>query len=563
MLIGTEHLNLAITSTGPSDTGGTASERSLAIAKAWLQRCEDEHPSCQQSELGRLPTRVIDVGDVSSQPRVYVSDRERVPYVALSYCWGQRGNIRLLSTNIDEYTQCLPLALLPQTIADAISVARRMNSRYLWVDSLCILQDSKADLEQQLSYMGDIFANTWFTIAAKDSPSSASGLFHARNWPTSAVVPTGVRLPSRTIQREAGIHGRMLNTRTSCFNRLMALPRPYQSRESDETPVLETRGWALQEDLLSRRMLNFGRYELSWTCLEGSCTERHPHEDDIRGHRKWQWTVKRVSIAAFVEFGNLNRVDKEAILNRYFDAVNDFVRRQLSESRDKLAAIAGVQGAVGKILEDDPIAGIWQGQFFAPSLLWWIEKPQEDATISPLNCPSWSWASTSRPVKYVKDPSCTDDSRPWVWHNQVKYFPEVVSKCVDDSRIHDVQGYLTVRCKMLREADLDCERYLCKDFLNRPPRSQHAGKEAIHFETHHDFEDAATILDSWLMLVRTNQFIPGTKDRGRRYDIQTHLLRLEKIASEQVDFRRIGLVFTRSWANKWLQHATEETIRLF
>ena len=125
-----------------------------------------------------------------------------------------------------------------------------------------------------------------------------------------------------------------------------------------------------------------------------------------------------------------------------------------------------------------------------------------------------------------------------------------------------MDGYVTIRCKLQREADLDCERYVVKDFLNAPPQSQ-SGKEAIHFETHHDFEDAAAISDSWLMLVRTNQFIPGTKDRGYKYDIETQLLRLERTSPDRADFRRVGLVVTRSWANRWLKCATEETVRLF
>lgn len=561
MLITTEHLNTAVAEIGPSDNEGTASDRSLAVAKAWLQRCEDEHPSCRRSELGGLPKRVIDCGSMSSEPRIYISTRERVPYVTLSYCWGHHQNIRLLSTNVDAYTQCLPFASLPQTIADAVSVARRMNIKYLWVDSLCILQDSEVDLKQELSYMGDIYANAWLTIAAKSSSSCTSGLFHRRNWPTSAIVPTEIRMPSKTMQRQSGIHGRMENTRTSCINRLMALPRHHRPSDDDKTPVLESRGWTLQEELLSRRMLNFGKHELSWTCLEGYCTERIPKEKDIRAERKWQYIVKRLIVTGFANYGN-NWVNKDGLFNYWLELVENFLRRKLSESKDKLAALAGVQGAIGKILEDEPLVGIWGGQFFAPSLLWWIEVEQKDDLTSSLHSPSWSWASTSQPVKYVKHPSRTDNSRPWVWHHEVKYYPEAVSWNIDNSRLDSIDGCVTVRCKLLREADLDCERYVVNDFQNAPPRSR-SGKEAIHFETHHDFEDAAAVSDSWLMLVRTCQFIPGTRDRGYKYDIETHLLRLEKISPDRADFRRVGLVYTRSWANKWLKHATEETVRLF
>ena len=485
MLIAAEQLNTVIAETGPSDTEGTASDRSMSVAKAWLQRCEGEHSSCRRLELGRLPKRVIDVGSVSSEPRIYLSDRERVPYAALSYCWGHDRNIRLLSKNIDAYTQCLPLASLPPTIADAILVARRVNVKYLWVDSLCILQDSEADLKQEISEMGDIYANTWFTIAAKDSPSCTSGLFQKRNWPTSAIVLTEIRMPSGMMQREARINGRAINTRTSCTNRLMALPRHYKSSDDDNKPVLETRGWTLQEELLSPRMLNCGKHELSWTCLEGSCTERVPEEERIPTQHKWQYVLKRVLVTGLETHGKVNRVDKGQIYNFWLDAVEDFWRRKLSMSRDKLAALAGIQGAIGKVLEDIPVAGIWGGQFFAPSLLWRIENKQNDDLMGSFHSPSWSWASRSQSVSYFRHPSGTDNSRPWVWHHQVKYYPEVVSWNVDDRGLQGVSGYVTVRCKLLREASLDCERYLVKDFLNAPPKSR-SGKEAIHFEIHHD-----------------------------------------------------------------------------
>ena len=536
----------------------------MAVAKAWLQQCEDEHPSCRRVELGRLPKRVIEVGSVSTEPRIYVSVRERLPYAALSYCWGPHENIRLLSTNIDAYTRCLPFAALPRTIGDAILVARSLGVKYLWVDSLCILQDSEEDLKQEVSYMDEIYANTWFTIAAKDSPSCTSGLFHRRNWPTSAIIPTEIRMPSLVIQQKTLIRDRAVNARTSCKNRLMALPRHYVYKPSadENTPVLETRAWTLQEELLSPRMLKCGVNELSWTCSKCSCTERNPEAESTASRQKWQYAVKRVLVTGFDNHGNLNRVDKEQVFNYWLEIVEDYLRRKLSKQRDKLAALAGCQRAIGKVLEDFPIAGLWARQFFAPSILWCVDNRRNDNLVISFRCPSWSWAFTSRPVNYIRHPSGTDDSRPWVWHHEVKYYPELVSWVVDDSGLHGIDGHMTVRCKLLREASLDCERYLVKDFLNAPPKSR-GGKEAIHFETRHDFEDAAAISDPWLMLVRTNQFIPGTKDRGYKYDIETHLLRLEKTSPDRADFRRIGLVITKSWANKWLSSATEETIRLF
>ncbi len=562
-----KQVNAAVMGTGPTDTKGTASDRSFAIARGWLQRCEDEHPLCRRAELEKLPKRVIDVGIESEEPRVYISHQERLPYAALSYCWGHDQNIRLLSTSINEYAERLPVALIPQTIADAILAARRMNVQYLWVDSLCILQDSDADLRQELSDMGAIYANAWVTIAAKDSPTCTSGLFYERNWPTSAIVPLGIRLPSKTMERSAGIYGRgrMKNTRTSCTNRLMAIPGHRVPYSRDEPAVLETRAWALQQELLSHRMLNFGQIELSFTCLEGLCTERDPKVRGMSGHYGMQHNLKRALFTGSDEHGNSNHQNKDRIFNYWLEIVENCLRRKLSDSRDRLAAIAGVQGLIGQVLDDEPVVGIWEAQYFARSLLWQPDDKRQDEVTCSYPCPSWSWASASRPIQYLKHPTCTDSSRPWVWHTEVHYFPEVVNWNLEHN-VHSIGGCVIIRCKLLREADLSCERGHYPDFLNeRPGPKSLSGKEVIHFEVHHDFEDAADISDAWLLPVRTTQYISGSSvhDRAFKHDIRTHLLRLERISPDRAGYRRIGLVETRSWANRWLGDATEEVVRLF
>ena len=86
-------------------------------------------------------------------------DDENQKYTAVSYCWGANQNILLLTTNVNAYTECIPVESLPRTIADAVIITRKMKLRYLWVDALCILQNSEEDLAHELSYMGELYAN--------------------------------------------------------------------------------------------------------------------------------------------------------------------------------------------------------------------------------------------------------------------------------------------------------------------------------------------------------------------------------------------------------------------
>ncbi|KAF2707533.1 HET-domain-containing protein [Pleomassaria siparia CBS 279.74] len=558
-----KHVNAAVAETGPSDAKGTGSERSLAVAKAWLQRCEDEHPSCRRQSLGRLPTRVIDVGDESRPPRIYTSSAELEPYVALSYCGGQDRHLCLLSTNADEYHKGIPSTLLPRTIADAITITRSMGLKYLWVDALCILQDSAEDLNQEISCMGDIYANSWLTIAAKDSASTKGGCFIQRCWSNSALVPLNIRLPGRIIPDASEPFKRTINTRTSSINRVMAIPIHRSPSSDDPIPVLETRGWALQEEILPRRILNCGRNELSWTCIESICTERQPREQEVHVENKFQSAFRRVLVTGVAGYNLLYPIGGTKLFNHWLEGVENYLQRTISDPRDKLVAWTGLQGAIGRVLDDTPVAGIWREGYFAPSLLWKSSNKETGKVVKAFPCPSWSWASVSHPVTYEKLPSERNKEKHWISYDKFEHFPKVIAWSVDDQGRGGIHGHVTLRCKLLREDDMKCEKHHVEDFLNRPPKGR--GKaEAIHYETHHDFPEAANVENSWLMPVRTKQYILTGKDTGRFiYDIQTHLLRLEKMSPRGADFRRIGLVITRSWANKWLEMAKEEVIRLF
>jgi hypothetical protein len=97
----------------------------------------------------QLPSRVIDVGDSSGVQEPYLlADTVAIPptaYVALSHCWGGIIPVRTLRANLAAHQRALSLASLPRTFRDAVTLTRRLNFRYLWIDSLCIIQDDSDD----------------------------------------------------------------------------------------------------------------------------------------------------------------------------------------------------------------------------------------------------------------------------------------------------------------------------------------------------------------------------------------------------------------------------------
>jgi hypothetical protein len=146
----------------------------------WLKKCLEGHEKCNNRPNAVLPTRVIDVGpaDGSSEPFI-LSPQEgtRGSWVALSHCWG--GQIPQVTTalNISERENYLPLNSLPQTFIDAVWITRRLGFQYLWIDSLCILQDSISDWAHEASRMRNVYKGATVTISATMASNSATGIF--------------------------------------------------------------------------------------------------------------------------------------------------------------------------------------------------------------------------------------------------------------------------------------------------------------------------------------------------------------------------------------------------
>ncbi len=120
----------------------------MLLAKQWTQECVSSHPKCAYKP-GPLPKRVLHVGTATSHSRLYVSQGEKAEYVTLSHCWGppESHPPKVLESTAESAIASLPLASLPKTFQDAILITRQLGIRYLWIDSLCILQDSPEDWE--------------------------------------------------------------------------------------------------------------------------------------------------------------------------------------------------------------------------------------------------------------------------------------------------------------------------------------------------------------------------------------------------------------------------------
>jgi len=146
---------------------------------------------------------------------------------------------------------------LPKTFREAISVVRHLGIEFIWIDSLSIIQDSKEDWAHEAALMHQVYTNAVLNIAADDAIDSTKGLF--RNRHPEMCKPLEVNVA--WTERHQG-------TYFAVNNELW--------QNSMKASVLNTRAWVLQESLLSRRILHFGRFQLFWECNTGKACEVHP-----------------------------------------------------------------------------------------------------------------------------------------------------------------------------------------------------------------------------------------------------------------------------------------------
>jgi hypothetical protein len=210
-----------------------------------LKVCQERH-FCSNNSVSDLPTRVIDVGSTTSKkaPHLHISRREEKGcYAALSYCWGGPQRVTTTSGSMHSHKKSIPISTLPRTIKDAINITKKLGLRYLWIDALCIIQDSQKDKTEEINAMGTIYQNAIITIAATSAASVEDGFLQSFSRQHSASL--AFQLPKGLVANVAVVE---------------------KSPSWIDGP-LDKRAWALQEFYLSQRLLLYGvNGDLRWHC---------------------------------------------------------------------------------------------------------------------------------------------------------------------------------------------------------------------------------------------------------------------------------------------------------
>ncbi|KAH8590957.1 heterokaryon incompatibility protein-domain-containing protein [Bisporella sp. PMI_857] len=352
--------------------GKRVPEERLALASMWLEGCLASHGRCSPMphENIRSPTRVIDVGssDGSRDPFLYTSNRDVTKWVTLSHCWGNVQPLKTTIDNIASHQAGMPLGNLPRLFQDAIRVVRALGLQYLWIDSICIIQDSKEDWESEVSRMGDIYKHCLFMISAEFCHDHTETIFNQRN--TKRYVVQGCQSVSRGFQDTFVAYCGSIH-------------------EEAEHGILSSRAWALQEQILSPRTLKWAHEQLFWECrctaVSEECARPSSLSDVYRLSLTRTGYMKRICLSN--ESFRLSGF--QTPLSLWYAMVWEFSSRSISYTADALPAVSGIAREVARHTGFRYRAGLWLEDFHS-GLLWWAKKA--GCSFSDAG-PTWSWAS--------------------------------------------------------------------------------------------------------------------------------------------------------------------------
>ena len=304
-----------------------------------------------------MPGRLIHVVTASKAQLVSTSNLEVArPYAALSYVWGYNQTYVLQTSTVAQMYTELEEDQLAKSISDAFAVTNALGLAYLWVDALCIMQDSADDLARELATMGATYSQAAFTIVAASASTAQSGFLDRTE--SHARPDFEVSIPSRT-----GAHNRV------------AL---YETFEASDNPI-DKRAWTMQEKLLSPRLLIYTTYGL----------ELSAHgQTDVQS---WAYDAA----VTFFNFPDRHQAWREL--------VETYASRMMSNPEDKLLAIAAVAetfgtslgGGKGHVGGANYLAGLWRPTLLLDLL--WHRRTDETAEVPQrptlYRAPSWSWAA--------------------------------------------------------------------------------------------------------------------------------------------------------------------------
>ncbi|KAF7954714.1 hypothetical protein EAE96_005833 [Botrytis aclada] len=366
----------------PLPSGRISTERDLDMFSDCFNSCLKNHEKCRETQMtgaltsGFGPSRLIDIADMKI---VKMGIHELPKYFILSYVWGRPPFLLLEKKNENEFSTpgSLTTQRIPQTILDAIDITRRFETRYLWVDALCIVQDDLESKMHEIDRMHMIYAQSEMTIVAATGDGANSGLLD--------IDPT------------------FTDAETHLINNIRFTVDSMELREVIEFSTWFTRGWTFQELVFSKRILYFTTERSYYTCEEGSWSEDFPLLTLEINKNRDTGEIKNIFYDESLKegFDFRNKLDP---FENYLAMVSKMSTRQFTQESDCLNACRGFY--TGLLLKGlgGSVCGIL-AICFEFALAWQPEgnltrRGSQDLSSGNFQFPTWSWAGWKGQVEY-------------------------------------------------------------------------------------------------------------------------------------------------------------------
>ncbi|KAH6708824.1 heterokaryon incompatibility protein-domain-containing protein [Leptodontidium sp. MPI-SDFR-AT-0119] len=445
----------------------TSSYGNVQLARKWLNECVNNHRMCRHVSPAATwyPTRLVDMGSMAMGHVKVVQQGENDHqitgrYVTLSHCWGLRPQkvLRLTNDTLAQFEDGIKIEDLPTTFQHAMDFACRLGVRYIWIDSLCILQDSEKDWLYQSARMDQVYNNSLCNISATAASSGSEGIYADRDskqyWVDTVVLNTGKFQEQATNRSQAlvkparqangNVKSKLIPARSSEVPTYTILNLELWEATVDQGPV-NKRGWVLQERLIAPRVLHFCHDQIAWECWEKGALESllslpdgMPHvqlKAGIISESRLKGMVPSVDGKLLREArlsrgrlknGKYTDIDEHMTFNDYVPSVYTFEvwkrlvetysKTALTNRTDKLIALAGIAKIMSRRIlsgrDEDYVAGMWRPHLES-QLLWHVDPAVDKEGkylldskrpgIEHYRAPSFSWAAidSERGINYA------------------------------------------------------------------------------------------------------------------------------------------------------------------
>lgn len=347
-----------------------------------MKDCLGTHKDSCPGGRTSMPTRVIDVASLSKDPSLLITNGEIHPWVALSHCWGRTVQFVTTTKNISDMKRAIPFHDMPLSFQDAVAVTRKLGYRYLWIDSLCIIQDSDTDWQFEATCMQRYYREAVITINTDLAAGDHEGFLDYTREPEEYIEIPFMASPLKE---------------PACAR----IRRSMKSNVHREESYLTTRAWTLQEYVLSPRTLRYTAEHLVWECQRHILTETDatPNTDLSVSLKRYFLQPHSAQSDPRIR-ASPKLAEIHGVLPRWYTLLESYCERTVTFENDRLYAISGLAREIQQQTHMTYMVGLWKEDFLI-GLLWSIDcRGHRPAKY---RAPSFSWASLDISVDWGRN----------------------------------------------------------------------------------------------------------------------------------------------------------------